>query len=152
MKRTLILTLIFAFVFGACSSPEDIEVHQAWVRPTMQGENAAIYLTIHNHTADADELIGATSPAADVIEVHESKLENDIMQMSKVTALPLGPDEEVIFKPGGYHMMLINLKQELVLGQHIGLVLKFKNHDDIVVEVHVENSTPEEEHEAGEDH
>lgn len=152
MKKAFMLILTLAFVIGACNAAEDIEVHQAWVRPTAQGENAAVYFTIHNHTADADELVGASSPVADVIEIHESKLENDIMQMSKVASLPLGPDQEVIFKPGSYHLMMINIKQELVLGQHIGLILHFKTHEDIVVEVHIENSMPEEDHEAGEDH
>lgn len=146
------MALMIVFVLSACSAPEDIEVHQAWIRPTMHGENAAVYFTIHNHTAVADQLLGASSPVADVIEIHESKLENDIMQMSKLESVALDADEEIIFKPGGYHMMLINIKQELVLGQHIGLILHFNTHEDIVVEVHVENSMPEDEHEAGEDH
>ena len=152
MKKAFALILMFAFVISACDTPEDIEVHQAWVRPTMQGENAAVYFTIHNHTTDADELLGASSPVADVIEIHESKLENDIMQMSQVASLSLGADEEITFKPGGYHLMLINIKEQLVLGRHIGLILHFKTHEDIVVEVHIEDSMPEEDHEAGEDH
>jgi copper(I)-binding protein len=111
-----------------------------------------VYFRIHNHTATDDELIGATSPAADVIEIHESKMENDVMRMSMLSSLPIAADEEFIFTPGGLHVMLVAVKQELVLGEHIGLILHFKNHADLVVEVHVEDAMPDEEHEAEADH
>lgn len=152
MKKIIILALSAILVLSACSAPGDLEVHQAWVRPTAQGENAAVYLTLHNHSANADELTGATTTVADMVEIHESKMENDIMQMSMVTSLPIAADEEIIFTPGGYHIMLVNIKEELVLGEHIGLVLHFKNHEDIVVEVHIEDSVPEDDHEANSDH
>ena len=146
MKYILPVILIGTFLLSACSAPGDIEVHQAWVRPTAEGENAAVYLTIHNHTANDDELISASSNVADVIEMHQSKMENDVMQMDMLTSLPLAADEEVIFTPGGWHFMLVNIKQELVLGEHMGLTLHFKNHADIVVNVHIEDSIPEEDH------
>jgi len=73
-------------------------------------------------------------------------LENDVMHMTRVTSVPIAGGEEIIFSPGGYHLMLINVKEDLVLGEHIGVILQFKNHDDIVVEVHVENTVPEEDH------
>jgi copper(I)-binding protein len=147
MKQNFILLIItLTALMSACSAPADIEVHQAWVRPTAQGENAAVYLTIHNHTTTADELIGVTTTAADTAEIHESKMENDVMQMGMLTSLPIAADEEVIYTPGGLHIMLVNVKQELVLGEHIGLILHFKDHADIVVEVHIEDSMPEEDH------
>jgi copper(I)-binding protein len=68
------------------------------------------------------------------------------MQMDMLTSLPLAAEEEVIFKPGGLHFMLVNIKQDLILGEHIGLILHFKTHADIVVEVHIEDSMPEEDH------
>jgi len=152
MKKVFILIVVFAFSMGACNTSGDIEVHQSWARPTMQGQNAAVYFTIHNHSTSDDELVGASSPVADVIEIHESKMTNDIMQMNRVETISLGADEEIIFQPGGYHIMLINIKEEFVLGEHIGLVLHFKNHEDMVVEVHIENSMPAEDHEEGENH
>ena len=152
MKRLFFLIVTLGAFMSACSAPGDMEVHQAWVRPTAQGETAAVYLTIHNHSASDDELIGATATVADAVEIHESKMENDIMQMSMLTSVPIAADEEIIFMPGSFHIMLVNIKQELVLGEHIGLILHFKNHEDIVVEVHIEDSMPEEDHEAGQDH
>ena len=146
MKKIIGLIVVLVAFLSACSAPGDLEVHQAWVRPTAQGENAAVYLTIHNHSANDDELTGVTTTVADMVEIHESKMENDVMQMSLVTSLPIAADEEIIFTPGGYHIMLVNIKEELVLGEHMGLILHFKNHEDIVVEVHIEDSMPEEDH------
>ena len=152
MKRIIISIIVVAAVLSACSAPGDMEVHQAWVRPTAQGETAAVYLTIHNHSASDDELVGASTPVADAVEIHQSKMENDIMQMRMVTSVPIAADEEIIFMPGSFHIMLVNIKEEFVLGEHIGLILHFKNHEDIVVEVNVADSMPEEEHEASQDH
>lgn len=146
MKKIIGLIVVLVAFLSACSAPGDLEVHQAWVRPTAQGENAAVYLTIHNHSANDDELTGVTTTVADMVEIHESKMENDVMQMSMVTSLPIAADEEIIFTPGGYHIMLVSIKQELVLGEHMGLILHFKNHEDIVVEVHIEDSMPDEDH------
>lgn len=148
MKKHLITFLFAALVLTACSAAKkEIEVHNAWVRPTAQGSNAAVYFTIHNHTDMDDELTGASATVADSVEIHESKMENDVMQMSMVPSVPLAADEEITFKPGGLHIMLVNVNQELVLGEHIGIILQFKNHEDVVVNVHIENTVPEDEHE-----
>jgi len=148
MKKVFVLALAGVILLSACGTATtgDIEVHSAWVRPMAKGENAAVYLTLHNHTAEGDELVGASSNVADVVEIHKSKMEGDVMQMSMISSLPIAADEEIIFTPGVLHLMLVNIKQELVLGEHIGVILHFKNHEDIVVEVHVEDAMPEEEH------
>jgi periplasmic copper chaperone A len=73
-------------------------------------------------------------------------MENDVMRMNMIPSLSIAADKEIIFTPGGLHIMLVGIKEELVLGEHIGLVLHFKNHEDIVVEVHIEDSMPEEDH------
>lgn len=147
MKRYFVLVIAFLLTLSACSSSTgDIEVHNAWVRPTAKGENAAVYLTLHNHSTESDELIGASSNVTDMVEIHESMMANDVMQMHMIDSVPLATDQEVIFEPGGLHIMLIGVKQDLVLGEHIGVVLHFKNHEDIVVEVHIEDAMPEDDH------
>lgn len=146
MKRIYVMTLALGILLSACTAPADIEAHQAWARPTVKGENAAVYLTIHNHTENADEILSISAPVADVIEIHESSMENDVMQMTMLTSLSIAADEEIIFTPGKLHIMLVNIKEEFVLGEHIGLILHFKNHEDVVVEVHIEDSMPDEDH------
>ena len=124
-------------LLSACGTAGDIEIHDPWVRPTAQGENAAIYFQLHNHSKNADELIGASSNLADVVEIHESRQVDDVMQMNMVPSVPVGADEEVTFTPGGLHLMLVDIKQELKAGDHIGVILHFKSHEDIVVNVSV---------------
>ena len=146
MRKIFILAVTLAITMNACSTLGDIEVHQPWVRPASQGENAAVYLTLHNHASDSYELTGASSNVADVVEIHESRLENDVMQMNMLSSLSIAADEEINFMPGGLHIMLVNIKQELILGEHIGIILHFSNHEDIVVEVSIENTIPNEDH------
>ncbi len=137
MKRFLLLFGALMLLLSACSAPGDIEVHEPWVRATAQGDNAAVYLVIHNHSQTADELIGASSNLSDNVEIHETTMENDIMKMQKVLSVPLKAGDEVAFAPGGYHIMLVAVKQELKTGDHVGVILHFKNHADIVVKATV---------------
>jgi len=132
-----IILLACTLLLSACGATGDIEIHDPWVRPTTKGENAAVYFLLHNHSKNTDELIGASSNFADVVEIHESKLVNDIMQMSMVSSVPFSAGEEVTFTPGSYHIMLVNIKQEIRTGDHIGVILHFRNHKDIVLNVFV---------------
>jgi periplasmic copper chaperone A len=146
MKKFFVLVLTGVILLSSCGVVEDIEVHNAWVRPTAQGENAAVYLELHNHTSADDELVGVSSNVADVIEIHESKMDGDVMQMNMLSSLPLAAGEEVTFSPGELHLMLVNIKQEFILGEHIEIILHFKNHEDIPVKVHIEDTVPNEDH------
>ena len=138
MKNVITFVLAGILLLSACSAVEDIEVHEAWARPTAQGNTAAAYFSLHNHTQNNDELIGASSAIADMVEIHESKMENDVMTMNMVSSIPLKAGDELTFEPGGLHVMLIGVKQELNVGDEFELVLKFKNHADITVNVKVE--------------
>jgi copper(I)-binding protein len=144
MKRHILFIGILIFLLSACEPSGDIEVHNAWVRPTAQGENAAIYFAIHNHSQTSDELIGASTTITNTVEIHESSQVNDVIQMNMLTSIPLEADEEITFKPGGLHVMLIGIDQELEAGEHIGLILHFQKHEDILVNVHIEESAPDE--------
>lgn len=144
MKRLISLIGFLTVLLSACKASGDIEVHNAWARPTAQGENAAIYFAIHNHTQTNDELIGASTTISNTVEIHESSQVNDVMQMNMLASIPLGADEEIIFNPGGLHIMLVGIDQELETGGHIGLILHFQKHEDIVVNVHIEDSSPDE--------
>ena len=139
MKKLFVVILAGVILLSACGNAEtgDIEIHDPWARPTAQGQNAAVYFQIHNHSKTADELIGVSTNVTDVAEIHESKMENDVMQMNMVSSIPLSADEEVNFEPGGYHVMLVGINQEFKAGDHIGVILHFKTHEDIVVNVSV---------------
>jgi copper(I)-binding protein len=139
MKKVFMALLAGVILLSACSTIEDIEVHQAWSRPTPQGDTAAAYFELHNHTQTDDELIGASSTISDSVEIHESKMENDVMTMNMLSSISLPAGEELTFEPGGLHIMLIGIKQELKKGGKYELVLHFKNHADITVNVTVDD-------------
>jgi len=142
MKRISILVCAVTLLLSACQIKGDIEVHDAWMRATAQGENGAVYFMIHNHSAENDELIGATSNVTDFVEIHESAMIDDVMQMKMLSSVPLNADSDVVFAPGKLHIMLVNIRQDLKVGDHIGIILHFKNHEDMIVNVSVEETAP----------
>lgn len=138
--------LALVFLLSACSRGEGIEAHEAWARSALQGENSAVYLILHNHTAEYDSLIGASSDVADAVELHLMEVENDVMRMTPVEKIEMPADSEIIFESGGYHIMLIGLKQDLNTGDEITVTLHFEDYPDVVLAVPVKESA--EEHQA----
>jgi copper(I)-binding protein len=147
MKRILMLVFTVASLLSACGAEKGMEAHSAWMRPTAQGENGAVYFVLHNHSSSADELVGASSDAAQAVEIHESiTTEGDIVQMTKLASLPLDPFAEIEFEPGGLHIMLVGLKEDYEVDDHLEIVLHFKNNPDLTLVAHVEGKAPEEDH------
>jgi hypothetical protein len=137
MRKLLFVLVLGTFLVSACS-PGDIESHEPWARAAMTGENSAVYMLLHNHSDQADELVGASSDVAEAVELHLSQMgPNGEMQMIPQSSIPLAADEEVEFKPGGLHIMLIGLKQDLQIGDRFEVTLHFANHADIVLTVEV---------------
>ena len=136
-----------ALFLSACSGEKGIEVHEVWMRPAAQGENGAVYFVIHNHSSEEDELIGISSDIAEAVEMHESKMNGDVMEMNQVESVPLEAYAEIKFEPGGLHIMLVNLKKHVEVGDEIEVTLHFKNFEDIRVMAPVRDMpAPAEEH------
>jgi periplasmic copper chaperone A len=147
MKQMWIIVFTISLLLSACSAEKGIEVHSAWMRPAVQGENGAVYFVLHNHSSSADELVEATSDAAEAVEIHESTATSeDIIQMNRLSSVPLEPFAEIEFAPGGLHMMLVRLKQNFGVNDDVAVVLHFRNSEDITVVAHVEDIAPENDH------
>ena len=138
MQRILVLVLAMSFLLSACSTESGIEVREAWARPAAQGENGVIYFVIHNDAREADELTGISSDVAEAIEVHESIMDGDVMQMHQLESVPLPADAEIAFEPGGLHVMLVGIKNDLEIGDQVEITLHFKNSADITLLVPVQ--------------
>ena len=121
MRTTLAATLFL----GIASLPAwsaGIEVSDAWVRATVPGQKvSAAYMRIVS-TEDA-RLVGAASPAVPRVEVHEMKMDGDVMRMRQVKAIDLPKGKAVMLEPGGYHIMLMNLTRPISAGDVIPLTL-----------------------------
>jgi hypothetical protein len=104
-----------------------VDVRDAWVRPTVPGQSGTGAFMKLNAPSGA-RLVGASTPAAGVAEVHEMKMEGDTMKMREVKGgLALPPRETVELKSSGYHLMLMDLKQALAKGSTIPLQLRFED-------------------------
>jgi len=111
---------------SAAGTPPPPFVEGAWVRsavPGQQGTGAFMKLT----AARTTQLVGASTPIAGTAEVHEMKLEGDIMRMRPVAKLELPAGKTVELKPGGYHLMLLDLKAPVPAGSTVPLTLVFRD-------------------------
>ena len=136
MKKILLL-LLSLMIVTACSPKTGIEVTDAWTRAAPQGENGAVYFVITNYSAD-DELVGVSTEIAEVVEIHESEMTLDVMQMQMIHSVPLISGERVQFSPGGLHVMLANLQRDLQIGETIEIVLHFANSTEMTVSLPVQ--------------
>ena len=145
MRPILSVVLILGVLISACGAKNGIEVDELWMRPVQQGENGAVYFVIHNHSSQADALTGISSDVAEATEIHESQMNADVMQMHPVQSLPLEPDAEVAFEPGGYHVMLVGVQKELKVGDEIQITLHFQKSGDLALTVPVSDMPAHEE-------
>lgn len=145
MKQVLVFFSAIAFLLFGCatSAKEGVEVRDAWIRPAAQGGNGAVYFVIRS--AAAEEIVSVTSDVAEAVEMHESKMDGDVMRMRQLESIPLKAKEEVTLEPGGLHLMLVGLKQDLKPGDDIRIMLRFKNYQDLQLQVPVQD-TPASEH------
>ena len=113
----------------ACASAfaQTVEVKDAWVRTSVPGQKATgAFMKIT--AKEGSKLVSASSPAAGVTEVHEMKMEGDIMKMRAVVGgLDLPAGKTVELKSGGYHVMLMDLKAALPKDSTVPLTLVFKD-------------------------
>ena len=104
----------------------NVEVSNAWVRSTVPGQmGTGAFMKIT--AKEGITLVGVLTPLAGVSEVHEMKMEGDVMKMRAVPALDLPAGTAVELKPGGYHIMLMDLKQPLLKNSKVPLTLLFKD-------------------------
>jgi len=103
-------------------------VENPWVRGTVAQQNASgLFMQITS--AGGGKLVSASSPVAAVVEIHEMAMEGSVMKMRAVPALDLPAGKAVELKPGGYHVMLIDLKQQLKPGDTVPVTLVVEGKD-----------------------
>ena len=134
------LTLIAAPVLAASST---VQVTQAWSRPAPQGGNGAGYAVISNTGPAADTLIAVATPVAGRAEIHESMIMGgQAMMHPRPGGLPVPAGATVALKPGGWHIMLMGLKQPLKAGDHYPATLTFKKAGKVTVQFSVQATAP----------
>jgi copper(I)-binding protein len=127
--RKLILTLaVLTPIAAQAQTPaSSITVENAWSRATpAAAKTGALYLTIIDHGAP-DRLISVATPVADTAELHQTTMQNGIMRMRPVDGLAVSEQEPGKLAPGGYHIMLMGLKQQLKPGASFPVTLTFEH-------------------------
>lgn len=116
-----------------------ITVISPWARATPGGVKVGgAYLELRAAPGKGDRLIAAKSPAAGSVEIHTHALEGGVARMRRVDAIEIAGGKSVMLQPGGYHIMLIDLKQPLREGDRLKLILVFETAGEIEVDATVE--------------
>ena len=116
-KHLLALLAVAAFAAHAQTTVKD-----PWVRGTVAGQKATGMFGQVTSTTGG-KLVAASSPMAGVVEIHEMVMDGNVMKMRAVSGLELPAGKAVDLKPGGYHVMLMDLKQELKPGDAVPVTL-----------------------------
>lgn len=125
MQRTLLLALA-GLCLAAPVSADTVKIDNAWVRATAPGQRVAGgFLDL---TADTDmKLVGGSSPASNTLELHMMKMDGGVMEMRQIAEIDLPKGKTVSLKPGGLHIMFIDLKQQIREGDMVPVTLTVKN-------------------------
>jgi copper(I)-binding protein len=128
------------FLFLLCTAAPawaQVEVKEPWVRATVAQQKATGAFMRLTAAQDA-RLVAVRSPVAGVAEIHEMALVDNVMRMRAVAAVDLPAGRTVELKPGGYHVMLMDLKQQVKTGETVPLTLVFESRDGKRQEVQVD--------------
>ncbi len=148
-RPTTLLSLAMAFGLAlstnAPASAHDyrlgsLEISQPWTRATpATAQTGGGFLTITNKGTTPDPLIAARSPASNKVEVHEMKMDGNVMKMRELEkGLEIPAGATVTLKPGGYHIMFMGLKAPLAKDAKVPVTLVFEKAGSIDVELKVE--------------
>jgi len=125
MKKLFAGVVVAAGLMSGAASAQ-VEVTDPWVRATVARQQATGAFMKLSAPRGA-RLIEARSPVAGVVELHEMAMDGDIMKMRAVGAIEVPAGRSVELRPGGYHVMLMQLKRQLNEGETVPLVLVFES-------------------------
>jgi periplasmic copper chaperone A len=145
MLKRAVLSLAIVLAGASASQAADVKagdlvISQAWSRATPGGAKiGAGYLTIDNKGSAPDRLVAVSGDVAGKIEVHEMALNNGVMTMRPIeNGLTIEPGKSVTLAPGGYHLMMTDLKNPLKQGDKLPLTLEFEKAGKVAVTLDVE--------------
>lgn len=140
---TLSATAFAPRVFAGDYRIGGVEVRHPWTRPAQAGMNGVGYLTLANVGAKPIKLVAIQTPAAQSVTLHQSSMANGVASMRPVTGgLTIAPGAKVEFAPGGYHLMLMELKTAQALGGKVPLTLVFGDGRKVKLDLSVETGAP----------
>lgn len=158
LRAFLCASFLFAAVFAAPAFAHDykigdLKIDHPWARATPGGARVGGgFMKITNTGTQPDRLIGGTALVSNVFEIHEMKMEGNVMKMRALEkGLEIKPGETVELKPGGLHVMFIDLKSPLKEGEKVKGTLVFERAGTVEVEYKIEprGASPAQAHDHG---
>jgi copper(I)-binding protein len=117
-----------------------LEISAPWSRATPKGAQTAIgYMTIKNNGTTPDRLVGGSIDVADRFQLHAMTMEDGVAKMRELSDIEIKPGQTIEFKPGGSHVMFVNLRHSLSKGDHIVGTLIFERAGKVDIEYSVES-------------
>ena len=145
MTAGLFGTLLLACLLAAPTRAEEVKagdlvITQAWTRATPRGaKTGGGYLTIENKGTSPDTLLGGSADIAGSVQVHEMSMDNGVMKMRPLDkGLAIEPGKTVKLAPGGYHLMMMDLKSPLKQGDKVPVTLDFEKAGKVKVSLDVQ--------------
>lgn len=123
MKKII---LIFFGLLISCNTTGELKITNQWFRPAVKGMNTAFYFTIENNTNQTDTLYSVNSDIAGMVQIHETFEINDMKGMRAVENVVVKSHSKTYFKPGGLHVMVMNLNNDYKENSSAEFELYFK--------------------------
>jgi copper(I)-binding protein len=146
IPRSLAYAVLLSALIAAPARAEEVKagdlvITQAWSRATPKGAKIGSgYLTIENKGTASDRLVGISADIAGKVEVHEMAMNNGVMTMRPLEkGLTIDPGKTVKLAPGGYHLMLFDLKSPLKQGDTLPITLEFEKAGKVKVSLDVQS-------------
>jgi copper(I)-binding protein len=146
-KLCLAICAVFGITLSASSlaqnvtqtiSTSAIKIEHAYTRATMPGQQVAGgFMKIENKAGPADQLVSASSAIAGEVQLHEMAMEGNVMRMRQVQGIAVPAGGAVELKPGGLHIMFINIKAPLTAGETVPVKLKFAKAGEVEISMPV---------------
>jgi len=137
MKKMLFLVLLAFSASVLADAAATVTVEKPFARKAIKAQrNSAAFMTLRN-SGPAVAIVAAESPVAEIVELHTHVHDNGVMRMRKIEKIELPAGGEVTLQPGGLHVMLLGLKQDLNEGERISVTLKFSDGSSKTIEAPV---------------
>jgi periplasmic copper chaperone A len=134
----LLVALTTTAAAGDMARIGNVTIHDPWARASLgTSKTSAVYMTLEIEGEQADRLVAAETPLAERAEMHTNVMDGGVARMRPVDAVELAPGTPSALRPGGLHIMLTGLKDELVEGATLPLTLTFEKAGSVQIEVPV---------------
>jgi copper(I)-binding protein len=139
MLKKILLLVLLSIGFSNLANA-NVTVEEPYVREMPPGQPVtAAFMRLHNNGVKTVQLMAVSSDSAERVEIHAHRHNNGMMRMEKIDSVSLPAGGDFVFQPGDHHLMLINLKRPLRVGDSVRLKLEFSHAEPLIIDVPVQN-------------